>query len=71
MFATLKLLFVYLTLGPLAGILGIPYTLLVGDISLLYKVAMWIANAGVRAAGICIEVTGLENACRKTMHLHV
>lgn len=61
MFATFKLLFVYLTLGSLAGILGIPYTLVVGDISLLYRVAMWITNAGVRAAGIRIEVVGLEN----------
>jgi len=61
MFATLKMLFVYLTLGSVAGVVGIPYTLLVGDISLLYRVAMWIANAGVRAAGIRIEVTGLEN----------
>jgi 1-acyl-sn-glycerol-3-phosphate acyltransferase len=61
MFATIKLIFVYLTLGPIAGIVGIPYTLLVGDISLLYRVAMWITNAGVRAAGIRIEMTGLEN----------
>jgi len=61
MFATLKLLFVYTALGPLTGIVGIPYTLLVGDISLLYRVAMWIANTGVRAAGIRIEVSGLEN----------
>jgi len=61
MFATFKLLFVYLTLGPLAGIIGIPYTLIVGDINLLYRVAMWITNAGVRAAGIRIEVTGLQN----------
>ena len=61
MFATFKLLFVYLTLGPIAGIIGIPYTLLVGDISLLYRVGMWITNAGVRAAGIKIEVTGLEH----------
>jgi 1-acyl-sn-glycerol-3-phosphate acyltransferase len=61
MFATLKLLFVYTALGPLTGIVGIPYTLLVGDISLLYRVGMWIANAGVRAAGIRIEVMGLEN----------
>ena len=61
MFATFKLLFVYLALGPLAGVVGIPYTLVVGDISLLYKVAMWIANAGVRAAGIRVEVTGLEH----------
>src|ERR1700743_1339407 len=61
MFATFKLLFVYLTLGPVAGIIGIPYTLIVGDISLLYRVAMWITNAGVRAAGIRIEVSGREN----------
>jgi 1-acyl-sn-glycerol-3-phosphate acyltransferase len=61
MFATFKLAFVYLALGPIAGIVGIPYTLLVGDISLLYRVAMWITNAGVRAAGIKIELTGLEN----------
>jgi 1-acyl-sn-glycerol-3-phosphate acyltransferase len=61
MFATFKLVFVYLTLGPLAGIIGIPYTLLVGDISLLYRVAMWITNAGVRAAGIKVEISGLEN----------
>jgi 1-acyl-sn-glycerol-3-phosphate acyltransferase len=61
MFATFKLVFVYLTLGPIVGIIGIPYTLLVGNISLLYRVAMWITNAGVRAAGIKIEISGLEN----------
>jgi 1-acyl-sn-glycerol-3-phosphate acyltransferase len=61
MFATLKLLFVYTALGPLAGLIGMPYSLLIGDISLLYRVAMWIANAGVRAAGIRIEIVGLEH----------
>jgi 1-acyl-sn-glycerol-3-phosphate acyltransferase len=61
MFATFKLIFVYLTLGSITGILGIPYTLLVGNISLLYRVAMWVTNAGVRAAGIKIEISGLDN----------
>lgn len=61
MFSTFKLLCVYLTLGPIAGVLGIPYSFLRGDISLLYKVAMWIADAGIRAAGIRISVSGLEN----------
>jgi 1-acyl-sn-glycerol-3-phosphate acyltransferase len=61
MFATLKLLFVYTALGPLSGIIGIPYSLVVGNVNRLYRIAMWIANAGVRAAGIRIEVTGLEN----------
>ena len=44
MFATFKMLFVYLTLGLPAGVVGIPYTFVVGDISLLYRVAMWIAQ---------------------------
>jgi 1-acyl-sn-glycerol-3-phosphate acyltransferase len=61
MFATFKLIFVYLTLGSITGILGIPYTLLVGNISLLYRVAMWVTNAGVRAAGIKIEISDKEN----------
>jgi 1-acyl-sn-glycerol-3-phosphate acyltransferase len=61
MFATFKLIFVYLTLGSITGIVGIPYTLLVGNIRLLYRVAMWVTNAGVRAAGIKIEISGKEN----------
>jgi len=61
MFATFKLLFVYLTLGPIAGILGIPYSFLIDDIGPLYRVAMWIAKTGVRAAGIRVEISGLEN----------
>jgi 1-acyl-sn-glycerol-3-phosphate acyltransferase len=61
MFATFKLLFVYLTLGPVAGLIGIPYSFLVQDISRLYLVAMWIAHAGVRAAGIRTEISGLEH----------
>jgi 1-acyl-sn-glycerol-3-phosphate acyltransferase len=61
MFATLKLVFVYLTLGPIAGLIGIPYSFLVGDIGLLYRVSMWITHAGVRAAGIRVEISGLEH----------
>ena len=61
MFSTLKLLFVYLTLGPIAGLIGIPYSILVNDIGLLYKVSMWIAREGVLAAGISTEISGLEH----------
>jgi 1-acyl-sn-glycerol-3-phosphate acyltransferase len=35
MFASFKLAFVYLALGLPAGILGIPYSFVVGDIGLL------------------------------------
>jgi 1-acyl-sn-glycerol-3-phosphate acyltransferase len=61
MFATFRLLFVYATLGSVAGIVGIPYTLMVGDIGLLYRVAMGIVRLGLRVAGIRVEVTGLEH----------
>jgi 1-acyl-sn-glycerol-3-phosphate acyltransferase len=61
MFATLKMVFVYVTLGGLAGIVGIPYSLLVGDVRLLYRVVVrGIVPLGLRAAGIRVEVTGRE-----------
>jgi len=60
MFSTFKLLLIWVPLGLSAGLLGIPYTLLVGDISLLYRVAMWIIRSGLSAGGIRVEVVGRE-----------
>ncbi len=57
----LKMVLVYVTLGGLAGVVGIPYSLVVGNVDRLYRVSMWIVRAGVRAAGIRVEVSGLEN----------
>jgi 1-acyl-sn-glycerol-3-phosphate acyltransferase len=61
LFATLKLLAVYLTLGPLCGIVGIPWTLLTKDITWMYWSAMWVARTGIRAAGIKVRKVGFEN----------
>ncbi len=61
MFASIKMLAVYVTLGSLAGLFGIPYSIVVGNVNRLYRVAMAIVRAGVRAAGIRVEVTGLQN----------
>ena len=61
MFSTLKLAFIYLTLGPLAGIVGIPYSLFRGDIQLLYRVSMGIARLGLRGAGVQVDVHGIEH----------
>ncbi len=61
MFTTFKVMAVWVPLGALAGIIGIPYTLMVGDVSLLYRMAMWITAAGLRAGGITADVHGLEN----------
>jgi 1-acyl-sn-glycerol-3-phosphate acyltransferase len=61
MFSTLKMVLVYGTLGGLAGVVGIPYSLAVGNVDRLYRVGMWIVRAGVRVAAIRVEVRGLEN----------
>ena len=61
MFATFKMVFVYLTLGGVAGVIGIPYSMVVGNVKRLYRVVMGILRAGSRAAGIRVEVSGLEH----------
>ncbi len=55
MFAALTLLVVYLALGIPVAIFGIPWMLVTGDISLVYRCAMFIVRAGLRAAGIRVE----------------
>lgn len=60
MFATLKLLFVYITLGSVAGLIGVPVSFITGDIAPLYRVAMRIIRLGLKAAGIRVEVAGME-----------
>jgi len=66
MFALAKMLFVYVTLGGMAGVVGIPYSLIVGNVRLLYRVSMAIARLGVRAAGVQVELTGLERVPKDT-----
>ncbi len=61
MFATFKIVLVYVGLGTVAALLGIPYSFLIGDIGPLYRVAMWIMRAGLGAGGIRVTVVGLEN----------
>jgi 1-acyl-sn-glycerol-3-phosphate acyltransferase len=61
MFATSKLWFVYTALGIPAGLIGIPYSLLAGNVDLLYRIVIHgIVPWGVRAAGVRVEVSGRE-----------
>jgi 1-acyl-sn-glycerol-3-phosphate acyltransferase len=45
---------------PLTAIFCVPWTLLTGDIRLLYRVGMWAAFTGTRIAGAQVHTTGLE-----------
>jgi 1-acyl-sn-glycerol-3-phosphate acyltransferase len=61
MFATFKLWFVYTALGIPAGLIGIPYSLLAGNVDLLYRIVIHgIVPWGVRAAGVRVAATGRE-----------
>lgn len=57
MLPALILLCVYLFFGIPAALIGIPWTLVSGSISLVYRWAMWIMHTGLRLAGIRIDVT--------------
>jgi len=59
---------------PLTALWAFPLTFLTGDITALYRAAMWIALAGVRIAGVRWEVLGrdqLENRNYIFMSNHV
>jgi 1-acyl-sn-glycerol-3-phosphate acyltransferase len=61
MFASLRLLAVYLILGVPAGLIGIPWSVFRKDFRMMYGWGMRIAALGVRAAGIRIRCEGREN----------
>jgi 1-acyl-sn-glycerol-3-phosphate acyltransferase len=55
MFPALTILLVYSVLGIPTAIIGIPWTLITGDISLVYRWTMRIMRIGTRAAGIKVD----------------
>jgi 1-acyl-sn-glycerol-3-phosphate acyltransferase len=57
---TLLMLGFWLLAAPLAALIGIPWTLLTGNVELLYWLGTRTAWAGVRLAGIKVEVLGLD-----------
>jgi 1-acyl-sn-glycerol-3-phosphate acyltransferase len=61
MFATFRLLFVYLALGVPAGLIGIPWSVLRKDFRTMYRWGMKITGLGPRAAGVRVRVEGTEN----------
>lgn len=61
MFSTLRMLFVFTLFGLPAAIVGIPLSLLRGNVRTMYGWAMFTVRAGTRAAGIRIRIEGVEN----------
>ena len=64
MIAALKIFLCYAVLSPFAALLAFPWTWITGDITFLYRSSMWIADVGIRWAGIRVQVQGLETLPR-------
>jgi 1-acyl-sn-glycerol-3-phosphate acyltransferase len=60
MIRTLVMLGFWAALLPVAALIGFPWTLLTGNVSLLYRMTMWGAWTGVRLAGIQVQTVGLD-----------
>ena len=61
MLSSITMLVTYVVLGAPAGIVGIPWALLTGDIGPLYRWSMFIVRTGVRLARIHVQVAGREH----------
>lgn len=60
MIASITLLLSYILLAIPAALIGLPWTVVSGDISLLYRWSMWIIRTGLWLARIRADVTGRE-----------
>src|SRR5215470_4116972 len=60
MIRTLIMLIFWSLAAPIAGFIGFPWTLVTGDVRLLYAMFMWGARTGVRIAGVRVETVGLD-----------
>jgi 1-acyl-sn-glycerol-3-phosphate acyltransferase len=61
MFPALRMLFVFVLLGVPSALIGIPWSALRGRFHLMYRMGMATMRLGVRAAGIRVRVSGLDN----------
>ena len=69
MIRTILMLAFWGVTAPIAAIIGFPWTLITGDIRLLYAMFTWGAFAGVRLAGVRVETDGLERLDRSRSYI--
>ena len=60
MIRTLVMLSFWCLAAPAAALVGFPWTFITGDIRFLYRMFNWGAFAGVRLAGVRVEIVGLD-----------
>ena len=66
MLSALTITLAYVLLALPAAAIGIPWAMLTGNISLLYRWSMWILRTGVKLARIRVQVEGREHIPART-----
>jgi len=61
MFASLRMVFVFVVLGAPAALIGIPWSALRRDFRTMYRWGMGVIRLGVRAGGVRVRVEGMKN----------
>jgi 1-acyl-sn-glycerol-3-phosphate acyltransferase len=69
MIRTLIMLTFWSLAAPIAALIGFPWTLLSGDVRLLYRMFTWGAFTGVRLAGVRVEVIGGDRFDRSRSYI--
>lgn len=69
MIRTLIMLTFWSVAAPVAALIGFPWTLISGDVSLLYRMFTWGAKTGVRLAGVRVETVGLDQIDRTRSYI--
>ncbi len=60
MIRTIIMLTFWALAAPVAALIGFPWTLVTGDIRVLYRLFMWGAAGGVWLSGVRVEAVGLD-----------
>ncbi|HEX6503886.1 MAG TPA: lysophospholipid acyltransferase family protein, partial [Terriglobales bacterium] len=61
MIRTLIMLAFWTAASSVAALVGFPWTLITGNVNVLYRISMWSALAGIRLVGVRVQTVGLDN----------
>jgi 1-acyl-sn-glycerol-3-phosphate acyltransferase len=66
---TLIMLGFWAVMLPITAVVLFPWTIITGNVNLLYRVSMWAAFTGVRLAGMRVQIIGLDKLDRSRTYI--
>ncbi len=71
MIRTIIMLMFWVLAAPFAALIGFPWTFITGDVGLMYRMFCWGAFAGVRLAGVRVEIVGLDDLDKSRPYIYM